>query len=173
MLVTLSLAAIGAYVLLSPDSDKEGPAPTVGGDPGDPLGAPGEPYPYTTPVPQRTPTSVDGTYKRRLSAARVGGPPVSCRRCAPYRLEAGAATFVLDRGWYRVEHPAADFASLGHFLLRGDRLVLLNDPNCPTDRGVYEWRKAGTQLRLALVRDPCPFDRLRGRYLSAEPWTSA
>jgi hypothetical protein len=172
VLALLSLAAIGLYVLLSPDSDTGG-SPGSAGDAGDAIGAPGEPYPYTTPVPPRTPTPADGTYDRRLSVARAGGRPVKCARCAPYRIEAGAATLVLDRGWFRVEHPAAGFRSLGHFFVRGDRLVFFNDPNCPTTRGVYEWSMAGTQLRLALVRDPCPFDRLRGRYLTAEPWTGA
>ena len=171
-LAVLAVAATVAYMLLSEDSDPS--TPPGGRDPDTPsAGAPGEPYPYTTPVPPRTATPLDGTYGRHLSVARAGGPPVLCRRCAPYRLEAGAATLVLDRGWFRVEHPAAGFASLGHFFVSDGRLFLLNDPNCPTDRGVYEWSMAGTELRLALVRDPCPFDRLRGRYLSAEPWTRA
>jgi hypothetical protein len=49
-------------------------------------------------------------------------------------------------------------------------LTLFNDPVCPETRGVYGWSLQGELLSLEEVDDPCPFDFLRARYLSAAPW---
>jgi hypothetical protein len=128
---------------------------------------PNEPYPFTTPVPPRTPTPVDGTYVRTYDA---GTKPIPCRRCAPYRLDRGVADLELRAGRYRLVHDANDFSASGHFVIRGDRFELFNDPTCPEIRGVYRWRVDGGALTLQAVQDDCAFDLLRARYLSAAPW---
>lgn len=129
-----------------------------------------EPYPHTLPIPPRTPTPMDGVYVRTVTAAEGGSPMIPCRRCAPYRLDRGDSTLVLEAGRFRVSQPASDFSSLGHFLVRGDRLVFFNDPVCPEVRGVYRWTLRGSGLALRAVDDDCAFDDLRARYLTFEPW---
>ena len=126
-----------------------------------------EPYPFVTPVPPRAPTPVDGTYERNLPD---GSKPIPCRRCAPFRLDRGRAVLELAEGRYHLNHEAADFRTYGHYLVSGDRLELFNDPNCPETRGLYRWTRASGELTLDVVRDPCPFDLLRARYLTAAPW---
>lgn len=130
-----------------------------------------EPYPFTTPTPARTPTEIDGIYLRIVSLARAGGPPVPCRRCAPYRLDAGSATLTLDRGVFFIHHRLTGFRSIGHYVVEGGRVELFNDPNCTTERGVYAWELDGRSLRLTLVSDGCAFSDLRAVDLTAEPWT--
>ena len=126
-----------------------------------------EPYPFVTPVPPRSPTPIDGLYHRNYVQ---GSDPIPCRRCAPYRLDRGDSTLEMSQGRYYVAHEAANFASRGHYRVEGDRLELFNDPNCPETRGEYTWRLQGGILVLKTIEDPCAFDRLRARYLSAAPW---
>ena len=57
--------------------------------------------------------------------------------------------------------------------MQGSRVELFNDPTCPRVRGTYEWSLESGTLTLREVRDPCPFDRLRARYLTAAPWSAA
>jgi hypothetical protein len=129
-----------------------------------------EPYAFTTPVPPLAATPIDGTYGRDFSE---GTEPIPCRRCAPYRLDRGPSTLELDAGRFRVDHQSNAFGSQGHYLVEGHELILFNDPECPTTRGVYRWELQGGTLTLEEVDDPCPFDLLRARYLMAAPWQAA
>ena len=141
------------------------PSPT--GDPGAWRTEESEPYPFVTPVPLRTETPLDGLYGRDY---RQGSIPIPCRRCAPYRLDRGPSTLELRAGRFYVRHEAADFSTRGHFLVEEGRLLLFNDPNCPTTTGVYAWTLEDGTLTLKALEDPCAFDLLRARYLSAAPW---
>jgi hypothetical protein len=76
----------------------------------------------------------------------------------------------MRQGRYYVVHELNDFATRGHYAIEGDRLELFNDPNCPETRGEYAWRLEGGNLTLEAIDDPCAFDLLRARYLSAAPW---
>jgi hypothetical protein len=145
------------------------PSPT--GDPDRWREAPArEPYPFVTPIPPLADTPVDGVYRREY---RAGSDPIPCRRCAPYRLDRGEAVLALRRGRFTIDQPASAFFSGGHYFVDGDRLVLINDPNCPRTRGVYRWTLKGGSLTLDVVEDDCAFDLLRARYLSAAPWPAA
>lgn len=141
-----------------------------------------QPFAYTTPVPEATPTTTDGTYVRRVTIAQAGGAPVPCRRCAPYRFDAGRSTLTLDSGRYYVTHKSASpkvmgFASTGHFVVDGHRIVFFNDPNCTTTRGSYTWAgsrsgsaRPWSELTFKVLHDPCGIG-LRAEYLTALPWT--
>jgi hypothetical protein len=165
-LLALLLAACTARM----DSTPAGvPSPT--GDPERWREAPGrEPYPFVTPVPPLTDTPVDGVYRRDYAA---GTEPIPCRRCAPYRLNSGEAVLTLEDGRFRVDHPAWEFTSGGHYFVEGPRLVLINDANCPRTRGIYRWALERGSLSLEVVEDDCAFDLLRARYLSAAPWSAS
>jgi hypothetical protein len=76
----------------------------------------------------------------------------------------------MREGRYRIEHPAASFRTVGHYLVDESTLTLFNDPNCPKTRGTYRWELVAGALTLEVVDDPCPFDLLRARYLVAAPW---
>ena len=166
------LALAGLLLAASCSTDSPSPEPSPVGSPtGDPdlwRTDPEEPYAFVTPVPPLEPTPIDGTYHRDFTP---GSKPVPCRRCAPYRLDRGPSTFELTEGRFRLVHQGNDFRSQGHYLVEGERLILFNDPECPTTRGVYRWHIEG-ELLLTLdeVDDPCPFDFLRARYLAAAPW---
>ena len=133
-----------------------------------------EPYPFTTPIPELAAPELDGRYLRTVPDA-IAGESVKCRRCAPYRIEAGTTTLVLAKGRYFVTHEApgkpdsSQFASRGHFTIEGDRIVLFNDANCPAMRGVYEWR-LNRVLLLKAIEDECPYSRLRQRFLELTAW---
>jgi hypothetical protein len=79
----------------------------------------------------------------------------------------------LREGRFTVDHPASAFFSRGHFFVDGNRLLLVNDPNCPTTTGIYRWALEEESLSLDVVEDGCAFDLLRARYLSAAPWSSS
>ena len=152
-------------------SDRPATAPSPTGDPERWRRAPGqEPYPFVTPIPPLTTTPVDGVYRRDY---RAGSDPIPCRRCAPYRLDAGEAVLALRQGRFTIDHPASAFFSGGHYFVDGARLLLINDPNCPRVRGVYRWALRDGALSLEVVEDDCAFDLLRARYLSAAPWPAA
>lgn len=143
-----------------------------------------QPFAYTKPVPENVPTAADGTYVRRVSIAEAGAAPVPCRRCAPYRFDAGRSTLRLDSGRYYVSHKSAlpkvmGFASTGHFVVKGDRIVFFNDPNCTSTRGSYTWSKSrsgsdrkSSELSFKVLEDPCGIG-LRAEYLTALPWTES
>ena len=133
-----------------------------------------QPFAYTRPIPDAAPTSVDGTYVRRVTSAQAGGTPVPCRRCAPYRFDAGRSTLTLDSGRYYVAHEPASskvmgFASTGHFVVEEDRIVFFNDPNCTTTRGIYGWDESPDALTFTSRSDDCAIG-LRAEWLSALPW---
>jgi hypothetical protein len=114
--------------------------------------ASGEAYPYDRPAPPREPTPIDGIYVRKITIAQAGGRPVYCRRCAPYRRDAGRSTITFDEGRLFVRfRPVApgplcseclrppDFSATAHYRVSGDRLTIFNDANCTHSRGVYRW----------------------------------
>lgn len=146
------------------------PAASPTGDPGLWRTQPEEPYPFVTPIPPMAATPIDGTYQRDLTADQGGGPPIPCRRCAPYRLDRGLAVLELEAGRYRLVQEASAFRSGGHYLVDGDRIVLFNDPNCSDVRGRYRWSLSSGRLSLEVLDDPCAYDLLRARYFSAAPW---
>jgi hypothetical protein len=133
------------------------------------------PYPYTTPVPPEVVSPLDGVYVRVTPLEGLGQPavalPIRCLRCIPFRVEAGVSTLTLYHGRYFLHHQLSGFRSLGFFEVDGHRVEFLDDPNCPTDRGVYRWQRDGLALSLRVVRDSCPFDQLRSQDLAASPWT--
>jgi hypothetical protein len=133
------------------------------------------PYPYITPVPPEVASPLDGVYVRVTPLEGLGQPavalPIRCLRCIPFRVEAGVSTLTLYHGRYFLHHQLSGFRSLGFFEVDGHRVEFLDDPNCPTDRGVYRWQRDGVALSLRVVRDPCPFDQLRSQDLTASSWT--
>ena len=82
----------------------------------DELTADMEPYPYTTPIPPREPTAIDGTYVRIMSLHDVGGPvvglPYRCLRCIPYRVDPGTTTLIFYEGRYFLHHYLSGFKAL-------------------------------------------------------------
>jgi hypothetical protein len=142
-----------------------------------------EPYPFTRPAPPSTPTVIDGVYSRSVSIRNGGGKAISCRRCAPYRLDPGNATLIFDRGRFYVALvpqttkkrcteckgiPA--FEATGHYEIFGNRLLLYNDASCTRGVGMYRWAISEQRLFLQSVKDRC-FTGLRSRFLSSSPWT--
>jgi hypothetical protein len=134
------------------------------------------PYPYTKPVPPQTPTLLDGAYVRIIPIKRLGPPilalPLQCLRCIPFRITAGVATLILYQGRYFLHDQLSDFKALGFYVIHGRRVTFYDDPNCPTDRGVYRWSESGSNLHLEVFHDPCPFDELRAQDLTAFKWTA-
>lgn len=134
-----------------------------------------EPYPFTTPVPPREPTAIDGTYLRIMSLGEVGGPvvglPYRCLRCIPYRVDPGLTTLIFYEGRYFLHHHLSGFKALGHYTVNGDRIRLFNDPNCSGTAGIYRWRLDGRNLTFHVVDDPCSFEDERSRDLTMRRWT--
>lgn len=174
MLSMRSLTPVAMAALLVAASCSTGsPTPEPGGEAsptGDPdlwRTDPSEPYAFVTPVPPLAPTPIDGTYHRDFTP---GSKPIPCRRCAPFRLDRGPSTLELTEGRFQILHEGNAFRTQGHYQVEGPRLILFNDPVCPETRGVYRWDLEGELLALEEVEDPCPFDLLRARYLTAAPW---
>jgi hypothetical protein len=163
IVAALVVAGIAPYLVATWDEVDLGTGSSARPDPG----KPGRPYPFTTPVPPREATVLDGSYVRRLPST---GSHVKCRRCAPYRLEGGRAQLDLREGEFYVDHRLAGFASVGHFVVSGDEVEFFNDPNCPSMRGLYRWTLEQGSLRFELISDECPYADLRSRYLTAEGW---
>jgi hypothetical protein len=127
-------------------------------------------------------TPLDGTYLRDITLAEAGAPPVSCRRCAPYRTDAGTNELVLDRGRFFVSYEPIEsqrcpectgipgFHVDGHYRVTGDRVVFYNDANCTRTFGSYRWTLSEGALRLEPVRDDCAFGGLRAKFFGAYPW---
>lgn len=163
------VVAVAATGCASDRSEPQDPAASPTGDTTLWLRDLDEPYPFTTPIPPRTGTPIDGTYTRDY---RVGSEPPPCIRCAPYRLDQGLATLELRDGRFLVEQAGSRFRARGHYLVEGHRLILFNDGNCPQTQGLYRWSLDGGRLTLTVVDDPCPFDLLRSRFLTAMPWSA-
>lgn len=134
-----------------------------------------EPYPFTTPIPPREPTAIDGTYLRIMLLSDVGGPvvglPYRCLRCIPYRVDPGITTLIFYEGRYFLHHRLSGFKALGHYTVDGDRIRLFNDPNCSGTAGIYRWDLDGRNLAFHVVEDPCPFDNERSTDLTVRSWT--
>ncbi len=138
---------------------------------------PEEPYPYNGRVPPQEPTPIDGEYFRTVTIKAAGGKPVACRRCAPYRVEAGTTSFSLAQGRFHVVHEgpgdgdAGDFRSVSHFEVAGDRIEIFNDANCPQVEAVYTWRLSGGLLVFEpLDTDPC-WNGLREEWFTSIPFS--
>lgn len=178
----LSLAAMACDARTPADSHVD-PASEVRPSPSPTPRSELEPYPYGRPAPPATPTVIDGVYSMFVTIEEAGGKAISCRRCAPYRLDPGDATLIFDRGRFYVSLvptttkrrcaqckniPA--FEATGHFDVSGDRLVLYNDASCTHGIGTYRWSIRSNSLVLHPTKDGC-FTGLRSRFLSASAWT--
>ncbi|MPZ68827.1 MAG: hypothetical protein GEU71_04790 [Actinobacteria bacterium] len=131
-----------------------------------------EPYPFTTPIPDREATAIDGLYRREVSFEEV---PMAapCRRCPPYRIYPGGATLEFTEGRFHIADEESVFGSSGHYRVDGDELTLFNDLVCPALEVTYEWTVEDGVLTLDIPHDPCAFDNLRGRYLTKYAWPVA
>jgi hypothetical protein len=133
-----------------------------------------EPYDYR-PAPPREPTPLDGFYMRVFTIEEMGGPelgvPTHCLRCVPYSVDAGVQTLLLHEGRFYLEHQIDRFRALGHFVVRGERIVFFNDVNCSSTRGSYRWDVAGRALTMRVIDDPCPYVDERSHDLTLTPWT--
>jgi hypothetical protein len=130
------------------------------------------PYPYTTPVPPKTRTPLDGTYLRILTIEDVDGLlPFRCLRCPPFFLNAGVSTVVFHRGYYWLNHQLSGFRSLGMYTVERDRVTLFNDPWCPQDRGTYRWDVRAGELTFEPVSGTCDYEGARAKDLTKSPWT--
>ena len=92
-------------------------------------------------------------------------------RCVPYSVDAGVQTLLLHEGRYYLEHQLNEFRALGHYVVRGDRIVLFNDVNCSKTRGRYAWNLEHRRLSFEVIDDPCPYVDERSNDLTLEPWS--
>jgi hypothetical protein len=133
-----------------------------------------EPYHYR-PAPPRVPTPVDGSYMRVFTLEDTGGRelgvPTHCQRCVPYSIDAGVQTLLLHEGRFYLEHQIDEFRALGHYVVRGGRIVFFNDVNCSRTRGTYTWELERAQLSFDVLDDPCPFVDERSDDLTLRAWT--
>ena len=120
-----------------------------------------QPYPYTTPLPPRNPTPLDGLYTKEEP---VNGTPVPCRRCPDYLSEDGIWKLSLEQGIYHIFHPPTGWHTLGSFSVEGNRLYLFNDPACHLVVGIYTWQLDTASLNLTVVDDPCQVGRRAGTF---------
>lgn len=125
-----------------------------------------QPFPYTTPLPPRAPTVLDGLY---VKLELKQGTPVPCRRCPDYLPQGGTWKLSLDKGVFRVFHQATGWHSLGSFAVSGDQVTFFNDPHCYAVIGTYKWRLEGKKLNLEVIQDTCHVDR-RARTMTNLPW---
>jgi hypothetical protein len=126
------------------------------------------PWPYTEPLPEPAHTPLDGTY---VKTDESPAPHIPCKRCPDWLREGGVWMLSLDRGIYRVYHPATGWRSLGSYRVSGDRVRVFNDPNCTDVAGEYRWALAGDALVFEEVGDPCSI-HLRADNLTHQPWLS-
>ena len=126
------------------------------------------PYPYTTPLPPPSPTTLDSIYAKLEPKEAT---PVPCRRCPDYLPEGGIWKLSLDRGRYHIFHQSSGWFSLGSFTVSGHQLTLFNDPTCIDTVGTYEWELTDGELRLKVIADTCQVNR-RGRSFANLAWLS-
>ena len=133
-----------------------------------------EPYDYR-PAPPREASPVDGFYMRVFTIEEMGGHslgmPFHCLRCVPYSVDAGVQTLLLHEGRFFLEHQINNYRALGHFIVRDERIVFLNDVNCSRTPGTYTWRLEHRGLEFTVVHDPCPYVDERSHDLTLAPWT--
>jgi len=127
-----------------------------------------QPYPYLVPLPEPTPSPLDGTYAKVVAAA---AERVHCLRCPDYAPEGGVWKLNLEKGVFRILHEETRWKSIGTGIVAGDRILLANDPVCIDALGLYRWRLAEGQLVLEVIDDPCAI-RLRAMNLTGQPWRS-
>ena len=127
-----------------------------------------KPYPYTTPLPERTPTVLDSVYTK---VGPKAGTPVPCRRCPDYLTEGGLWKLSLNKGVYHIFHEGTGWGSLGSCSISGNRLYVFNDPTCLEEIGIYRWKIARGGMKLELVEDGCQVGR-RGWNFAEMVWQS-
>lgn len=127
-----------------------------------------KPYPYTTPLPERTPTILDSIY---VKVEPKEGTPVPCRRCPDYLIEGGVWKLSLDKGAYHIFHEATRWRSLGSYSISGDRFYIFNDPACLDEIGIYRWQQVEGGMELELIEDKCQVGR-RGQNFAQVVWQS-
>jgi hypothetical protein len=85
-------------------------------------------------------------------------------------LAVGSDILTLDKGVFRVYHMAGGYLSVGHFFADGSTVTFFNDPNCPQDQGKYFVTSVDEVWSFGQADDPCAYDSLRERFLTAVPW---
>jgi hypothetical protein len=68
------------------------------------------PYPYTTPLPPSSPTTLDDAY---VKFDPRPGQRAPCRRCPAYPPEGGVWRLHLDKGIFRESHDVIGWGTLG------------------------------------------------------------
>ncbi len=129
---------------------------------------PSEPYPFVTPLPPVAATALDGLYDREPTDT-FEGDWAECRRCPPYFVDRGRSELTFRLGRWTNTHMQPHQLTNGHFTLEGDRLIIINDPMCPFDRGQYRYTLTNGVLTLTVVNDPCAFGE-RTRDLTELAW---
>lgn len=89
----------------------------------------------------------------------------------PYSVDAGVQTLLLHEGRFFLEHQINQYRGLGHFIVRGERILFYNDVNCSSTRGKYTWQLEHRELRLDVVNDTCPYVDERSHDLTLASWT--
>jgi hypothetical protein len=115
---------------------------------------PGEPYPFTQPVPLPLVTLADGTFERAPSDPS---------------LDAGTSTLRLVRGRFVLLHQDPWNRATGHYAISGDRITFLNQPACGRTLGEYRWSIVDGVLHLELLHDACA-DGRRASDLATGTW---
>lgn len=126
------------------------------------------PYAYRKPLPAEIRSAVDGTF---VKFDPKPYPHVPCRRCPDYVPEGGIWKLQFDRGVMRIFYAETGWRSISSFELKGDRLLLFNDPHCTDTVGTYRWTLHEGQLTFELIEDPCAV-HMRGKNLTKQPWES-
>ena len=124
------------------------------------------PFPYLVPLPEPRPAEVDGTYVKHVPSSTEH---VHCLRCPDYAPEGGVWKLRFDRGVMRIMHLTDGWKSIASAVSAGDRLLLVNDPVCIDDVGLYRWRLDQSGLALEVIDDPCAI-RLRAANLTQQAW---
>jgi len=93
-----------------------------------------------------------------------------CRRCADYRPAGGLWHLTLADGRLEIGYDLTGWTSSADYAVEGDQLTLSNDPYCPQETGLYQWKMEPDGLRLTARDDGCAFG-LRAQNLGRQPWT--
>jgi hypothetical protein len=125
-----------------------------------------QPFPYLIPLPEPRAAEFDGTYAMRVPST---AEHVHCLRCPDYAPEGGTWKIRFDRGVFRIIHLAGGWKSIATVIAAGDRLLLVNDPVCIDEVGIYRWKLDEGRLVLEAIDDPCAI-RLRAATLTRQPW---
>ncbi len=168
MLAAVVFLALASCTTLPGDQKHQPGAPESEGEPGDAWSEllQQAPYPYRVSLPTPSTTPLDGEF---VKVDPRPGERAGCRRCPPYPPEGGVWKLALDQGAFYVMHPRTGWKTLGSYSLSGDQIAFSNDPHCPQDVGLYNWRVEAGQLILELIEDECGWE-LRAKNLAAQPW---